>query len=92
MTIEQINKIEYLIKQREAILRKIRELQDIYAVDFYKSCQEDNPIRFMEFNSSNFYSALSKGAVRAAREAVQDYLKGKCDEMSEQLKELGLEE
>lgn len=92
MTIEQINKIEYLIKQREAILRKIRELQDIYAVDFYKSCQEDDPIRFMEFNSSNFYSALSTGAVRAAREAVQDYLKGKCDEMSEQLKELGLEE
>ena len=92
MTIEQINKIEYLIKQREAILRKIRELQDIYAVDFYKSCQEDDPIRFMEFNSSNFYSALSTGAVKAAREAVQDYLKGKCDEMSEQLKELGLEE
>lgn len=92
MTIEQINKTEDLIKQREAILRKIRELQDIYAVDFYKSCQEDDPIRFMEFNSSNFYSALSTGAVRAAREAVQDYLKGKCDEMSEQLKELGLEE
>ena len=92
MTIEQIKDIEELIEKRNRINEIIKNMQNIYAVDFYKSCQEDDPIRFMEFNSSNFYSALSTGAVRAAREAIQDYLKGKCDEMSEQLKELGLEE
>lgn len=92
MTIEQINKIEDLIKQRDAISRKIKKMQDIYAVDFYISCQEDDPIRFMEFNSTNFDSALSTGVVRAAREAVQDYLKGKYEEITAQLKELGLEE
>lgn len=92
MTIAQLKKIEEYIKQRETIEEYIKDMEDVYAVDFHKPGPDDNTVRFMEFASTQFNSTLHTGAVRAAREAVQDYLKGKCDEMSEQLKELGLEE
>lgn len=91
MTIKQIEEINTLIKRRDIIIGYIKEMEDVYAVDFHKPGPADKTIRFMEFTSSNFNSKLSTGAVKAAREALLDYLMRKGEEVLVRLEELGLE-
>ena len=62
-------------------------MEDVYAVDFHKPGPDDNTVRFMEFGST-----LHTGAAKAAKKAVQDYLKNRSGVITAQLKELGLEE
>lgn len=92
MTIDQLKKIEEHIKQREIIEEYIKDMEDVYAVDFHKPGPDDNTVRFMEFASTQFNSALHTGAAKAAKKAVQDYLKNRSGVITAQLKELGLEE
>lgn len=91
MTIDQLKKIEEHIKQREIIEEYIKDMEDVYAVDFHKPGKDD-PVRFMGITSTDFFATLSTCVFKAAREAAENCLKDKSEEITAQLKELGLEE
>ena len=91
MTIDQLKKIEEHIKQREIIGEYIKDMEDVYAVDFHKPGKDD-PVRFMGVTSTDFFATLSTCVFKAAREAAVLELIAARDKITAQLKELGLEE
>lgn len=92
MTIDQINEIRSLITKRDDVKKELEKLSDISAVTFTLAYTGGNQ-RYYERSDSNYFSyKLDTEIVGACQEAAQTVMKNKIEELTAQLKELGLEE
>lgn len=92
MTIDQINEIKSLIEKREDVKKDLENLSDIYAVRFVLAYSGGSQRYFERSNSDYFFDKLDTEVVVACQEAAQTVMKNKIEELTAQLKELGLEE
>ena len=92
MTIDQINEIRSLINKRDDIKKELEKLSDISEVTFTLAYTGGKQ-RYYERSDSDYFSdKLDTEIVAACQEAAQTVMKNKIEEITAQLKELGLEE
>lgn len=92
MTIKQINEVQKLLSDRGDIQKKINSLKEVYAIDFYKSYSGGEKAHYEEYSQGEFWSDLNQKVIKAAREAAVIELTVARNKITEQLKQLGLEE
>ena len=92
MTMDQLNKIRLLLEKREYVKEELKKLGDISEMIFTLARTGGKQLYYAKSDMSYFSSQLDSEVVEACQKAAQKVFIDKIEDLTAQLKKLGLEE